>query len=69
MLKAVHGTVQAARRLNTKILTWMEDNEYRAVNSEKTIFMKRDGKDFIVHGIFVDDLKDVPTAKLEISSR
>ena len=47
----------------------MEDNEYRAVNSEKTIFMKRDGKDFIVHGIFVDDLKDVPTAKLEISSR
>ena len=61
-LKAVYGTVQAARRWHTKISTWMEDNDYRAVNSVKTIFLKRDGKEFIVHGIFVDDMKNVPTA-------
>ena len=41
----------------------MEDNEYCEVNSEKTIFMKRDGKDFIMQLIFVDDMKHVPTAK------
>ena len=46
-----------------KISTWMEENEYHAVNSEKTLFMNRDGKDFIVHEIFVDDMKHVPTAQ------
>jgi hypothetical protein len=35
----------------------------RAVNSEKTIFMKRAGDDFIIHGLFVDDIKSVPTKK------
>ena len=35
----------------------------RAVNSEKTIFMKRDSKEFIMHGIFVDDMKHLQTAK------
>jgi hypothetical protein len=42
----------------------MEDNGYPAVNSEKTIFMKRTGdNDFIIHGLFVDDIKSVPTKK------
>ena len=41
----------------------MEDNDYRAVNSVKTIFLKCDGKEFIVHGIFVDDMEHVQTAK------
>ena len=41
----------------------MEDNDYREVNSEETIFMKRDGKEFIMHGIFIDGMKHVPTAK------
>ena len=41
----------------------MEDNGYPACNSEKTIFMKRDGDDFIIHGLFVDDIKSVPTKK------
>ena len=41
----------------------MEDNDYRAVNNDKTIFMKRDGKELIMHGIFVNDMKHVPTAK------
>ena len=35
LLKAVYGTVQAARLWHTKISTWMEDSDYRAVNSEK----------------------------------
>ena len=41
----------------------MEDNEYSEVNSATTIFMKRDGKDFIMHGIFVGNMKHAPTAK------
>ena len=61
--KAIYGTKQAARRWHTKISTWMEDNGYPACNSEKTIFMKRDGDDFIIHGLFVDDIKSVPTKK------
>ena len=40
----------------------MEENGYPAVNSEKTIFMKRKGDDFIIHGIFVDDMKHIPTS-------
>ena len=63
LLKAVDGTVQTARRWHTTISTWMEDSEYSAVNRKKIIFMNRDGKDFIMHGIFVDDMKHVPTAK------
>ena len=65
LLKAVNGTVQAARRWHTKISTWMDSNDYRAVSShgEMTIFMKHDGNEFIMHGIFVDDMQHVPTAK------
>jgi hypothetical protein len=39
----------------------MEQNGYPAVNSEKTIFMKRQGSDFIMHGLFVKDMMHVPT--------
>jgi hypothetical protein len=41
----------------------MEKNGYPAVNSEKTIFMKRDGSDFIIHGLFVDAMMHVPTCE------
>ena len=37
-------------------------HDYLAVNCEKTIFMKREGKEFIMYGIFVHDMKHVPTA-------
>ena len=42
----------------------MEQNGYPAVNSEKTIFimMKRQGNDFIIHSLFVDDMMHVPTS-------
>ena len=39
----------------------MQQNRYPAVNSEKTIFMKRQGSDFIIQGLFVDDMMHVPT--------
>jgi hypothetical protein len=35
---------------------WMEKNGYLAVNSKETIFMRRVGNDFILHGLFVDDM-------------
>jgi hypothetical protein len=37
----------------------MEANGYLAVNNDKTIFMKRKGKQFIVHGLFVDDMMHI----------
>ncbi len=39
----------------------MEANCYLAVNSEKAIFMKREGKHFIIHGLFVDDMMHIAT--------
>jgi hypothetical protein len=65
--KAIYGTKQAARRWHTKISTWMEDNGYPAVKSEKTIFMKRAGDDFINHGLFIDDIMTAPTKKALIN--
>jgi hypothetical protein len=40
----------------------MEKNGYPAVNSEKTIFMRRVGNDFIRHGLFVDDMMHISTS-------
>ena len=34
----------------------MEEQGYYAVNSEKTIFMKQVGNDWIMHGLYVDDM-------------
>ncbi len=39
----------------------MEANGCFAVNSDKTIFMKREGKHFIIHGLFVDDMMHIAT--------
>ncbi len=52
LLKSIYGTRQSARKWHTHILTWMEQNGYSAVNSEKTIFMKRKGDEYIIHGLF-----------------
>jgi hypothetical protein len=38
----------------------MEANGYPAVNSVKTISMKRVGNYFIIHGLFADDMMDIP---------
>ncbi len=37
----------------------MKQNEYSAVNREKTIFMKRKGDKYIIHGLFVDDMMHI----------
>ncbi len=39
----------------------MDENGYPEVNSEKTIFMKRQGDDFITHSLFVDYMMHIPT--------
>jgi hypothetical protein len=36
---------------------------YQLVNSEKMIYMKRQGTDFIFHGLFVDDMMHVSTSE------
>ena len=40
----------------------MESHGYPAINSEKTMFMKWEGDDFILHGLFVDDMSTIPTS-------
>ena len=60
--KNIYGTRQAARAWHVRLSTWMEEHEYLAVNSEKTMFMKWDGNDFILHGTFVDDFATIPTS-------
>ncbi len=56
LMKSMYGTRQAARKWHVQISTWMEEHGYLAVNSEKTIFMKREGEEWIMHGLFVDDM-------------
>jgi hypothetical protein len=34
----------------------MEQNGYPSVSSEKTISMKSQGSDFVMHGLFVDEI-------------
>jgi len=41
----------------------MEEHGYLPVNNEKTIFMKWDEDDFIIHGVFVDDFATIPTSQ------
>ncbi len=61
--KNIYGTRQAARAWHLKLSTWMEEHQYLPVNNEKTIFMKWDGDNFILHGIFVDDFTSIPTSE------
>jgi hypothetical protein len=63
LMKSMYGTRQAARQWHVKISTWMEAQGYLAVNSEKTIFMKRVGDDWIMHGLYVDDMIHASTSE------
>ena len=56
LCKSIYGTKQAARKWHLCITGWMNEQGYSAVNSEQTIFMKWVGQDFIIHGLFVDDM-------------
>jgi hypothetical protein len=63
LMKSMYGTRQAARQWHERISGWMEEHEYHAVNSEKTMFMKWDGPDYIMHGLFVDDMIHTSTSQ------
>jgi hypothetical protein len=58
-VKSIYGMRQAARKWHTHISTWMEQNGYSAVYSEKTIFMKHKDDEYIIHGLFVDDMMHI----------
>ena len=62
MMKSMYGTRQAARQWHVRISTWMEERGYLAVNSEKTIFMKHAGEDWIIHGLYVDEMIHASTS-------
>ena len=40
----------------------MEEHEYQAVNNEKAMFMKWQGTDWIMHGVFVDAMMHTSTS-------
>ncbi len=40
----------------------MEEHGYIAVNSEKAIFMKHEGEEWIMHGLFVNDMIHASTS-------
>ena len=61
-MKSMYGTRQAARQWHVRISTWMENRRYLAVNSEKTISMKHAGEDWILHGLYVDDIMHAYTS-------
>ena len=58
---SIYGLKQAARCWHTRVSTWMIENDYLPVNEEKTIFRKQEGSDYIIHGLYVDDIKSVPS--------
>jgi hypothetical protein len=53
LMKSMYVTRKAARLWHVRISRWMEDHGYAAVNSEKTIFMKHENGDWIMHGLFI----------------
>ncbi len=61
LTKSMYGTRQAASQWHQRISGWMESHDYMAVNNEKTMFMKCEGSDFIMHGLFVDDMAHAST--------
>ena len=41
----------------------VEENGYHAVDNEKTMFMKWKGFNYIMHGLFVDDMMHTSTSE------
>jgi hypothetical protein len=62
LMKSMYGTRQAARQWHGRISSWMEEHGYLAVNNEKTMFMKWQGTDWIMHCVFVDDMMHTSTS-------
>ena len=53
LMKSMYGTRQAARQWHERISSWMEEHEYHAVNNDKTMFMKWQGTNWIMHGVLL----------------
>ncbi len=62
LLRSINGTQEAAHRWHIHISDWMGNIGYPAVNSEKAIYMKREGDHFIFHGLFVDYMMHTTTS-------
>jgi hypothetical protein len=62
LMKSMYGTRQAARQWHQRISGWMESHDYMAVSNKKTMFMKCEGSDYIMHGQFVDDMAHASTS-------
>jgi hypothetical protein len=45
----------------------MESHDYIAFKNEKTMFMKCEGSNFIMHGLFVDDMAHASTSQKMIN--
>ncbi len=41
----------------------MESHDYMAVNNEKSMFMKWEGPDLIIHGLFFDEMAHASTSQ------
>ncbi len=61
--KSMYGTRQANRQWHQRISGWMGSHDCMAVNNEKTMFMKWEGSDFIMHELFVDDMAHASTSR------
>jgi hypothetical protein len=59
LVKSIYGTKQAAQKWHNHISEWMVNNGYLAVNSEKTIFKKTKGSEYIIHFLFIDDMMHI----------
>ena len=62
LMKSLYGTLQAAYPWHVRISTWMEGHGYLEANSEKSISMKHEGEEWIMHGLFVDDIIHASTS-------
>ncbi len=60
---SIYGTKQEAQKWHNHIPNGIINNAHLAVNSEKTIFKKTEGSDYIIHGLFVDDMMHISSCE------
>lgn len=63
LCKSVYGIKQASQCWHKRVSDWMIAHDYLPINDEKTIFLKKvSDKEWIIHGLYVDDMKHIPTS-------
>jgi hypothetical protein len=63
LMKSMYGTRQAACQWHQRISGWMESHDFMPVNNEKTMFMKWEGSNFIMHGLVVEEMALASTSQ------